>query len=338
MGNQSNKIYINGLRTIAILLVLLHHSLKYAAGTSLAYTWLIWNAINLNTSLFLFVSGYLFEQNKTKYRDIGKKEFIKKKTKRLLIPYTFWSFLAYSAISILFLIPESESILSGQGQNRIHMFTWIGSLFTLEDLYVDHLWYIYVLFLIFLISIFKNSIGLIDIIISVLIALFVGEFTSLPPVFTYFFSSYPIFLFGRWYKFNEKTLDVKWLLLAIPTGIAYAFCCNYFSGYWGLVTAALNYLLKIFLVACVVIFSGLLVKSKHIVTVMDYIGKRSMYIYLMHNPYFTAPVAIMFSRVRAPGFVIVICAIIVSVIGPICVAYFIKRVSSRFGKIIFGEN
>ena len=129
------------MRVVATLLIVVYHSICFHAGI-----WPIFNpnknhffnaiAIIMNDihlPIFVFISGMLFYWECEKGKYIENRTFIAKKFSRLLVPYFFWG------IVMLLLMPTLYQPLE--------MLTGIG-----------HLWFLMMLFFVFLLMIFVNSI------------------------------------------------------------------------------------------------------------------------------------------------------------------------------------
>lgn len=127
------------IRVLAMLMIVMLHSLNYYGGWGftecpvLLYQKVSMILNNIALPVFFFVSGYLFYANLDKYKSIGGGNFLKKKAKRLIIPYLFWA-----AIQMI-IIPERYNLSQ-------------------VPFGVSHLWFLMALFEIFFISILLKDI------------------------------------------------------------------------------------------------------------------------------------------------------------------------------------
>ena len=148
MGQQSRLTQIGNIRTLAILLVVLGHSIiLYSTGWSLYETarqapFLAWlkRAIDIpQMPLFFSLSGYLFvftHQKKQGFGQLAKNKFL-----RLIVPYF--------GIGLLYLLPIRLAVGYSGYQGNI-VIDFILKFLTAND--VGHLWFLPALFLIFLLS------------------------------------------------------------------------------------------------------------------------------------------------------------------------------------------
>ncbi|QFJ56311.1 acyltransferase (plasmid) [Pseudobutyrivibrio xylanivorans] len=75
-----------------------------------------------------------------------------KKIKKLIVPYICYSFIVYIVFSIANLFSRMNGILDRAGYGKITFIEWIKGLLSGENLYCQHLWYIYSLFILSIIS------------------------------------------------------------------------------------------------------------------------------------------------------------------------------------------
>ena len=84
MEISPNRIlYLDEVRSLAIILVVLGHIIRYFSKT--IFTWQIFSLTRIGVPLFFTVSGALLL---TRKHDIGK--FLKKRFKRVVLPFAFW--------------------------------------------------------------------------------------------------------------------------------------------------------------------------------------------------------------------------------------------------------
>lgn len=195
---MSEKILF--LQCFGILLVVLGHS-----GEDIPYLskWIY----SFHMPLFIFISGYLLDYtSKNGIENINCLSFIKKKIKRLLIPYVVISSLAYVPKYLLgkFALRPLELNL----KSYIHGFIYPW------DNPIIFFWFLPTLFFIMLITIFlvkilKNNIKVI-LIISLILSLFSEKFIDIKflninGILNYLF----FFILGIMYKRNENIIDKK---------------------------------------------------------------------------------------------------------------------------------
>lgn len=148
MGQQKRLTRIGNIRTLAILLVVLGHSIiLYSTGWNLYETtqqslFLAWlkRAIDIpQMPLFFSLSGYLFVFTHRKRQSFGL--LVKNKLLRLILPYL--------GIGLLYMLPIRLAV-EYPGYEGIRVSGLILKFLTASD--VGHLWFLPPLFLIFLLS------------------------------------------------------------------------------------------------------------------------------------------------------------------------------------------
>lgn len=148
MNNKKNYSIVN-LRFLAIILVLIGHSLiiykpdwkLYSSNVNVndIYVYIEYFIYLFHMPLFFAISGFLFYKKEYK---IGFGEFVKKKAKRLLIPYLFVAFFWLLPIRY---ICKYQNYL---GHSLLYN-VFINIIFGKDN---GHLWYLISLFIIFVFS------------------------------------------------------------------------------------------------------------------------------------------------------------------------------------------
>ncbi len=136
--------YVSLLRVIAMLLIVIYHSLCFYTGrwwylssySDVVRVWCILSipVVNIGLTLFVFISGFLFGYHYYKcgkYRNILS--FCKGKLRRLIIPYVLWGVIMAAFMPNAF---KLENLLTG----------------------IAHLWFLLVLFELFIIVLIYNYI------------------------------------------------------------------------------------------------------------------------------------------------------------------------------------
>lgn len=186
---NNRNIVLDWAKTIAIILVVIGHSIQYGSGYNY---WINSNYLNnivfkfiysFHMPLFMLISGYLFYNSINKY---SVKELIKKKTTSLLVPI-----LSFSTLELLFVtLFQHQSI-------TIH---------SIIDIYTDKLWFLWAAYILSLLVIFTNRVFKDNIIIYALLIIL----TFFTPSFLKLIGfMLPFFIIGYLYNkyrvnFNNK--------------------------------------------------------------------------------------------------------------------------------------
>lgn len=154
MTDRKQYRQIQILRAIAILMVIVHHTINNLPDTAGGDYLLI--VVNADVNIFFLISGFLFEKGYERYRR-NVRGFLVRKARQLLIPYLFWSLLLYAGARFVYDVAgRGGGILQSLGFERLSWGTIAFNILTFQDYYVEYLWFIYVLFLFFAVSIFAG--------------------------------------------------------------------------------------------------------------------------------------------------------------------------------------
>lgn len=98
MNEFQTRRQIQILRGIAILMVVMHHAVNnlpenFGGG----YLLILFNS---DVTIFMVISGYLFEKNYIRYKE-NKKRFVSRKATQLMLPYLFWSLILYIGAKVI---------------------------------------------------------------------------------------------------------------------------------------------------------------------------------------------------------------------------------------------
>lgn len=314
---------IDILKGIAIILVVLGHiELLYALD---AYSQFRDFVYTFHMPLFMAISGYLYAKHHNK--SLNYLSFVKKKAKRLLLPYI-------SVMVIYYLIKYISSYAVGVN-TPIELKSFLYTLFINPyGGFVSFLWYVYVLFLIYLIvPIFKK--------LPILLAISLGiYFIPFPSLFCLNMLSEHLvfFVLGLLiYKYLSKgnVVNVKYLMIPSLTLqiLLYLYSVQHAGIIFDLMLALLG-------IVSTYSLSKLIADFK--LPVLRYVGKYSTEIYFMHIIFLLGVITLF--KVLPNGicgqiYVQFIVQFLVGVVGPLLFAMLLKTLKmKRIYQIIFGKN
>ena len=326
---KENDKIIQILRSLAIILVLIHHSIVNVNVDSIltSFDSII---ICFHMPIFFLISGYLFELKIENYVKNGKIDFIKKKFKHLMLPYLFWTILLWIGVQIACLI--NISFMKKIGFGPMNVLNLIKGIFTYEVYYTQHLWFLYVLFTMFVLNILIAKVNKKQVLV---ISIILGITTSLlkyPNIINRLFIWMPFFVIGRCIVNNEKILNnnivtkivtiVLFILLSIVrlmiidiNNILFIKIMNLLIAYLlGLIGSYILYLISS--VICMNKIKQLFTK----------IGDYSYEIYLIHNPYFVATSSIILCNIlKLPAIMCIMISVTIGIVVPILISKFIDK-------------
>ena len=343
--NDVEKQNIQILRAFGILLVCLHHAMVNLPSSQVLDIFIAIVA-RIDVVVFFAISGYLFQKNINKYlRD--RKGFIRNKIKQLVLPYLFWTLILYVGVKFANYIQACAPLFLKLG---FEPKTWGGVFFstiTYEGYYVQHLWFLYVLFILFMLSLcMGNRANPIYLCVIGLIGYGIAkDFFTLPYIVEKILKHFPDFCIGRWAYCSEKQKKInKQLKGSDMRLILFAFCVTVFRGNFiplpgfPLKSMYCRFELAVNSWAAVLIllyFSRMLLGKKRFI--FNMIGDYSYEIYLMHTPYIVPICVIVLDRVGSPALISILIAVLMGVTIPCVVAKIIMKNTRIVKTVMFGK-
>ncbi len=145
--------YIDVARGIAILLVVFGHALtKQISNSNTTMGYLRFFVYTIHMPVFFVISGFLFEANISKYTKYKKVMYLKDKLKKFIIPYLIFSILNYIIIYLALKINVISNVLSNKEYESINIKRVVLSTLTYIGHIDNHLWFLYVMFIILIIN------------------------------------------------------------------------------------------------------------------------------------------------------------------------------------------
>lgn len=324
MATSRNYQIVN-LRVLAIMSVVLGHScIIYdgywntypAAYNSTFFMWLKAVITAYQMQLFFAISGFLFYYTSRKHTYI---EIVKKKSKRLLIPFFFVGLCWLIPVRLIAHYPKyGGSYISG----------------IIEFLNSDwgHLWFLPVLFVLFICLYHllklncKSSKELIDIGILIVCLLigFGSKFLPLHPLFKLSLNWAFWFVLGFYLCNKTIKLPNRKSMISTMILITTIFSILLLPIEWeGLIGKAIG-----FVVSLLIVMSLFLYVSNRSSEMINYLDKNSMGIFLFHSPI----IYVLYDRFAMvlPPFAMVSLNFVVSVIISIFITMVIRKVGFSF--------
>jgi len=347
--SKINTIQI--LRGLSIIVVLISHAIARVEDTVILKN--IWQIITcFHMPAFFIISGYLFENKLEKYTANGKKvRFIALKAKHLLLPYAFWTILLWIGVQVAYLSNGIGGLLTKAEFEQMSLWDLVKGLLTYNKFYTEHLWFLYVLFLFFVVNIIINKYG--SNVMMLPIALFLGFLTryiEFPHIIGRFFVWCVFFFFGRFICNNNS---VSSLIRKIKKPIAFSIVTIAFIMFSVLrivmINIDFNESIQL-LVKYIIGFLGVwllyglavYIENTRILkasgSIINKIGDYSYDIYLMHNPYCVAMGAIALNDIIGiNSYITVVIATALGVIIPMIISRTIIRKSKLLSLIMLGK-
>ena len=225
---KSNTIQL--MRGIAIIIVLLHHSISLiSGGDGTVLNHLDSLIICFHMPTFFIISGYLYEKGLVRGKATFS-SFVIGKAKRLLVPYAFWTVFLWGGVQIGNRI--ASSFMIDIGFPPMSIMKLLLNLLTYEVYYVELLWFVYVLFLFFVVHYLIGEIGNKKWFVGLCLLLgFSTLFLPYPNVINRFLLWSAFFCFWKAGLFRRKCEgnDCEWEMVDSCYGFYSSLCWAYHS-------------------------------------------------------------------------------------------------------------
>ena len=347
-----NEIQI--IRGIAIILVVLHHIIRAiqtpisdAVAVSLSY---------IHVEMFFVLSGFLFQKNIERYRTKGFKNFCKKKTKELVIPYFCWTYLFLLALWLIgILSPVALKTLESKGINiGFNSVSILLNPIVFRDPQFDSLWFIYVLFIFFMVNWFIKSswvhLGRLTVVFIMAMVTDSLTYNTAPMILQKIVTQFQWFFLGR---IIEKYKDGK----KIPINIWTCFTAVVFFSIWEYLIVFNDLIVLIpvkvlrvllynivrsaftisgcFIIYVVAVYLGEKRKGKGL---FSFIGNKSYEVYLIHNPWFVSTICLLVNHFSVTWLLKLSVALVCVISLSLCSVQVIKKILPTGYGILFGKN
>jgi len=274
------------LRGIGIIFVVLGHCFTTAIvakyniigmGKDIIYTF--------HMPLFFIVSGYL--QGLKPYKLEQLKKFSGRQMQKLLFPYFTWSILLY----VFYFVLNKMEIVTINENITLNPISLILDIFSFKVVTGNVLWFVYILFLLSIVSYFIHSFinnRTINV-LFVLVVFFLGIAANsylqdelfVLKRFLVMWIYYEIGVFIGKY-IDDISFKANWRLNITLVGL-YALLFIGYTNTSGIVGKTLKLLCA--LIAVFILYSLSKYDRSWFYRIVNYIGKRTLYVYYLHNPY-----------------------------------------------------
>ncbi|MED5099946.1 acyltransferase [Niallia circulans] len=346
------------MRGIAILLVVLGHTLPPVIKDNYIFAYLIYHFIyNFHMPLFFLLSGFLFY---LRGQDYLLKRIVISKFKQLMIPYLSYSILIYLFINFLIRFSERlAKILNENGYETSNsIYEIVYNILTYNNHMDKHIWFVYALFIIFILATIIETIssnyGIKNhyiLIVFLLISFFVS--LDILPIIKIIELSLYNFVFFYAGKLFVNIYKKKFLLLKYSTSIITLFLIfnliTIFFHYWTINhyiykgIGEIIHQLLIYPTSILGIFSVYIICNKiqkiELVKKLLLLSDYSYDIYLIHQPFIVSGcIALTYILLNVPVVISVILALTFGIIVPIIISKYIIRRNNLLGFILLGRQ
>lgn len=299
MGSRIKWIQV--AKGIGIILVILGHTLTTPLRENSAIAMKMYEYIySFHMAFFFYLSGrtYILGKYKKEYTVFTS---LKKNSSRLLIPGLSYAIIAYFLFAIISILPVAGVIAKGAGYELQPVTEWLLGLLTGNMKYTSHLWFVYALFLMKLLT-------------DVIEKLFYKKWMAICFVISIgFLVASQLFFFPGVEILNRFLLLYIWFVAGIMKDFSFvslpgAILCGMIGNtYWvfrycipislpegrvyDLLQRYCDQGVKVFMIIFLVRLSYSISSRK--VTGLEYLGNQSFSVYLIHQPFFCSVVSVL---------------------------------------------
>lgn len=341
-GVNTNRIeWLDIARGIGLFCVILGHSVTTVIReNSSAAMWIYNTVYYFHMSLLFFISGTAFGLKIEKYKKVQILDYIKDKAKRLLIPYVLYSFILFIIFSIANIVPGISNKLVSSGYGKISFFEWLYQLLIGDNLYCQHLWYIYSLFILSVLAFlsvrfFGRYFGIITVVLAIFINLMWSDSNRIAIIWktayviVWFFAGAAIGLRKEMENRNKIILIILVpLMILLRNRVPYYYGDTFYI--------PLRYVTLFVIIMAIIAVSQLLSRlgSRPLV----WLGRESFPIYLFHQPFFGSGIGVvLYGILKLPIPIVIMISIVLSIFVPIGINSFIEKTNTKIGKMLIGK-
>ena len=296
MEKEQRVEWIDVAKGLGLLFVIIGHTMTTPIRGASHVAHGIYTAIYFFHMPFMFyLSGRTFGLSMNKYEQQKNGVILAKKSKQLLLPYVVYGAMVYFVFFIANQISSLGRILEGAGYGKQPISQWIYGVIIGDNLYAYHLWYIYGLFFMTIVSYFlckyckyrktlMFGVGILCLVARIYVD------TTYWGILNLVMKCYVWFVVGAFVDFSKYVRKI-WSLVWQVLSLGYLFViamnlndCNQNSG--ALAYEALKWIADVgLLMLCI---NVAMLQNKVVKKVFSYTGRNSFGIYLFHQPFFAS--------------------------------------------------
>ncbi len=335
--------WIDIAKGMGIILVIVGHTFRDEMLDASFVCYFLRNFIySFHMQLFFFLSGFLLERTLEKHAD--SKKVIRKKIDSVLKPFVVYSLLVYIVFRCVNCIPAIERILDQSSYQAVGIVEYIINCIMGNNPYAVHLWYLFVLFIFEMISIFvRKAAGekANGIVFLAAILMYMAGANVNPAIMTInaILKRFLFFVLGQFLYRHSSLLYSKSHMMLVAEIISLALIIGDVSfsfEFQNIIVLQLYYFImlaaKCFVVLLIIRAAVKLQENK----ILSYLGRNSFSIYILHQPWCAMVGVILYTMLGRSALIVCILCAIVSLVIPLLYLNIIRKNSKlqRLSKLL----
>lgn len=327
---------------IAIILVVFGHAIsKDMASKSIVVSVIRTNIYWIHMPAFFAVAGILFGYNKKRYKENSVSAYIKKKSITYLIPYCTFSLFSFLVFSFIESVPALAFISEKTGYTTHSISQFIFSVITYINPVDDHLWFVYVMFLVCCLSRLLIDVDSRLMIFVMLVLNSLMCFLDTPEIVWKTIRYAMVFYIGVYWQDKDILNNIRTnkFLVALAGFVMSVIINTYFRYSVFLWYKCITYPIALIYGAYILlVLASILQNKKKIANVLKYMGNNSYPIYLMHQPFIVNGLAFILGRMHLYDVLVVSISGTIGTVVPLILNRFIVRKNPITKLLLLGNH
>lgn len=319
---KEREDWIDYIKGIAIILVVLGHAIR----PNMKYDYSVLNILfgviySIHMPLFFMVSGYLL--TKSMHRVKCFLLFLKKKSAAYLVPFLSYSLIIYVMFKLFFSICKSSIVNTEDLAILSNYFYFVLKIFSGENPFLIHLWFLPALYIMVVCTtclyfLTREKYKCLSIVIALFLLVLRVVFNIMPiHMLNMIMWQYIFFVQGLYLErilkiLRNKKINIIMMVISLVV-IIICVCLIEYVQVSFIMTIVLRFV-KTFaalLFCCSVAGLCYLIKTK---VVLSWLGKNSMAIYLLHQPFCCAFLGtVLYDKLYLPVYLVIIIEMFMSI-------------------------
>ena len=327
--------WVDICKGIGMILVVLGHTLTTPVRQASTVGMNLYNIIYFfHMPLMLYLSGRAYGMVVERYKT--RDNVVMSRVKSLLVPYVIYNIFVYLVFCVANMIGSLSGVLESSGYGKMSLLNFIYGMLIGDNKYSFHMWYIYALFIMFVITylvdryIDKKVVKIALIVLSFVMAAsryYIN--TATWGILNVFMQFYMYFLIGQYIDFSKYAKKVPVIIfevISVPITFLYIFKGDIIFKYLGYGIGSILSWIPVIGIIIICVSISKYIENVTTKKVFLYLGKKSFVIYMFHQPFFGSGVGLVLMKVlNMPWLVAVIISFILCFSVPLIISEGYKR-------------